>query len=83
MTATNRTKKIERRNGRLTKRETIRRIAARAVFGLSKTRYTDTYVARRINKTPEEARQIVRVTIDEFSPFSVDIKSDGEFVFGF
>lgn len=47
-------------NGKLTKRAIIRRMWLKAICGQTSDTYNLKYVARRINKTVVETRQIVR-----------------------
>jgi hypothetical protein len=73
---------IEKINGKLTKREIIRRIASRAAFGATPSVYNVKYVARRIGRDPEATKQIVKYVVRNLTGFSVNTtKHNFEFSF--
>lgn len=55
---------IETRNGKLTKREIVRRIYWRGVMGVTSNEYSFSYLARRIGKTIPQMLQFVKYMRD-------------------
>lgn len=67
--------------GNLSKRATIRRMWLRAISGQTVDHYNKKYVARRISKTVDETRQIVRWMSDHNMINATE--SGANFVFSF
>lgn len=68
-------------NGKLAKRAIIRRMWFRAISGQTVNHYNMKYVARRINKTVNETRQIVRWMTENHLILAKEVGAD--FVFSF
>lgn len=64
------TKQIEKRNGKLTKREIVRRIYDRAKNGGAK-KYAISYLARRMDVDVEQAFQICQWLSDHMGLYSL------------
>ena len=51
---------MKKRNGKLTKKEIVKRIYFRAHHGLTASKYSIAYIARRIDKTVEDTFNFIK-----------------------